>query len=124
MVVPAQIMRLLGHAGLRRILANHRAGGPRITFELEGEGDNEVEDIYGGIGTRRARKTKGGRKKFPAVPSEEGQRLMEGGIFGSSEYYRDRRMKRKSRLARRIMSRELGTDRSNSIQRTNALSQV
>ncbi|KAK4692550.1 hypothetical protein P7C71_g4678, partial [Lecanoromycetidae sp. Uapishka_2] len=50
--VPAQIMQLLGHAGLRRIFANHRAGGGGITLDLDEE-DNDDNDDPDTDGTRR-----------------------------------------------------------------------
>ena len=117
-------MRLLGHAGLRRILTNNRAGGTGITLQLGEDDDDESEDAYVGPGTRRRRKARDSKNSFPSVPSEEGRRLMDGGLFGSNEYYRDRRMKRKTRLARKLMSRESGTDRNESTHMTSAMSQV
>ena len=124
MAVPAQIMRLLGHAGLRRILANHRAGGSGIALRLGEEDENELEDGHGGLGARRRRRTKSWKDKYPSVPSEEGKRLMDGGTFGSNEHYRDVRMRRKTRLTKKLMDRELGTDRNVSTRMTSAISQV
>ena len=117
-------MRLLGHAGLRVILANHRAGGSDITLELDEEDENEGDDIQGGLGSRRRRRTKSWKNKYPPVPSEEGKKLMEGGIFGASEDFRDRRFNKKTRLARKLMTRELGTDCNEPKRVANALSQV
>ena len=104
-------MRLLGHAGLRRILANHRAGGSGITLELDGEDADDSEDWYGVPVTRRRRRTKSRKNTYPPVPSEQGKILMDEGKFGSNNYYRDKRVGRKTRLARKLVSRELGTDR-------------
>lgn len=117
-------MRLLGHAGLRRILANHRAGGTGITLELDGEDANGLEEEYGSLGSRRRRRTKDSKNMFPTVPSEEGKKLMDGGVFGTSEYYRDRRTRRKTRLARKLMGRESGTDQNGFTRTTSAVSQV
>jgi hypothetical protein len=117
-------MQLLGHAGLRRLLTRHRALGSGITLELDEEDQDGLEDGDNGLGTPRNRRARGSNKKFPPVPSEEGTKLMDGGNFGSSGYYRDNRMQRKTRLARRLMSRELGTDRYHSTQMTSAVSQV
>ena len=122
--VPAQLMRLLGHAGLRRLLTNHRTGGTDITLQLSGDDDDESEDAYIGPGTRRRRKVRESKNNFPPIPSEEGRRLMDGGVFGSNECYRDRRIKRKTRLARKLLSRESGTDPSESTRATNSMSQV
>lgn len=117
-------MQLLGHAGLRRILANHRAGGSGMTLQLDDEDEDEVEDGSSGLGNRTRRRAKGSKNRFPPVPSEEGKKLMDGGVFGSSEYYRDTRMKRKIRLAGKLMSRELGTDRNHLTRANAAVSQV
>ena len=116
-------MQLLGHAGLRRIFANHRAGGSGITLQLD-DGNEILDDGFGGLATRRRRRDKGSRKKFPPVPDEEGRKLMDGGVFGCNEYYRDITRKRNTRLARKLMSRELGTVRGHSTRAATAISQV
>lgn len=113
-------MQLLGHAGLRRIFANHRAGGSGITLQL----DEGLDDGLGGLPTRRGPRANGSSNKFPRVPSEEGKKLMDGGVFGSNEYYRDTTRKRNTRLARKLMSRELGTGRGQSTRTSSAISQV
>ena len=112
-------MRLLGHAGLRRVLAHHRVGGADITFDEDDEDD--IRDVFP---SRRRRKAKCQKNGYPPIPSEEGQRLMDGGTFGTSEYYRDRRMKKKTKLLRKLMSRELGADRNQSTRATSVISQV
>lgn len=117
-------MQLLGHAGLRRILANHRAGGSGITLELDEEDEDQLENGHGGLGSRPRRRAKGLKNRFPPVPSEEGKKLMDTGIFGSSECYRDNRIKRKTRLVRKLMSRELGTSRSDFTRANRAIAQV
>jgi len=116
-------MQLLGHAGLRRIFANHRAGGAGIPLDLD-EGDDDDTEGYGGVGTRRRRAGRRPKHRFPAVPSEIGQKLMDDGVFGSSDFYRDNLRKRKTMLARKLMSRELGTDRNHSTRAASAISQV
>ena len=116
-------MQLLGHAGLRRIFANHRAGGSGITLQLD-DGNEILDDGLGGLATRRRRCAKGSSNKFPPVPSEEGKKLMHGGVFGSNEYYRDTTRKRNTRLARKLMSRELGAGRGQSTRTSSAISQV
>lgn len=116
-------MQLLGHAGLRRIFANHRAGGSGITLQLDDR--NEIlDDGVGNPATRRRRHDKSSGKRFPAVPSEEGKKLMDDGVFGSNEYYRDRTKKNNTRLARKLMSRELGAGRSQFTRTPSAISQV
>ena len=58
--------------------------------------------------TRRRARGKGSKiNAFPPVPSEEGRKLMDGGVFGASQCYRDWR-KRKPRLANKLMMREFG----------------
>ena len=117
-------MRLLGHAGLRRILANHRAGGPGITLQLDGEDENDSEDWFGVPVTQRRRRTKSWKDRYPPVPSEKGKVLMDEGKFGNNEHFRDRRMRRGTRLVRRLMSRELGTDRHLDTRVASSVSQV
>lgn len=117
LVVPTQIMQLLGQAGLRRIFANHRASGSGITLQLDA--GNEVQnDSLGGW------RMKGSSNRFPSVPSKEGRKLMDGGTFGSNEYYRDICKKSNTRLARKLMSRELGTCSGQSTTTPSAISQV
>lgn len=104
--VPIQLMQLLGHAGLHRMVASHNDGGGGITLQID---------------DGRARSTK---NHFPAVPSEIGQKLMDGGVFGTSEYYRDSLRRKNKNLARKLMSRELGNDRNHSTRENSAISQV
>ena len=116
-------MQLLGHAGLRRIFANHRAGDSGITLQLD-DGNEIPDDGFGGLATRKRRRAKGSSKRFPPVPSEEGKKLMDGGVFGSNEYYRDITRKRNTRLGKKLMSRELGTGRVQSTRTASVISQV
>lgn len=116
-------MQLLGHAGLRRIFANHRAGRSGITLQLD-DGNEILDDGVGGLATRRRRRAKGSSNKFPPVPNDEGKKLMDGGVFGSNEYYRDTTRKANTRLARKLMCRELGTDRGQATSTASAISQV
>lgn len=114
----AQILRLLGNAGLRRILAQH--GGGLISLganDDDDEEDNDDDDDNGfgayssAFGSRRRRRRSAEENTPPPpVPSPEGQKLMESGTFGSNEYYQDALRKRKKRLAQKLMYRELGTD--------------
>ena len=117
-VVPTQIMQILGHAGLRQIFANH--ADDRVTLQIDQDG--LAEGL--GVGSRRRTRARRAKNKFPDVPSEEGQILMNQGIFGTSEYYRDRRTKRKPSLAKKLMSRELGDDREYCTRAPSAISQV
>jgi WD repeat-containing protein 23 len=45
-----------------------------------------------------------GNRRFPKVPSDEGRKLMESGVFGTF----DTRAPNRKALARRILDRELG----------------
>ncbi|KAI4206775.1 MAG: hypothetical protein LQ348_000843 [Seirophora lacunosa] len=100
----AQIMRLFGHAGLRNLFAPHTSANPPLDEDGEGNEDEEVENTY----SRLRRRTKRSSTSVPTVPSEFGQRLMASGTFGENQYYEDKLRKRKERLVRRLMYRELG----------------
>ena len=115
-------MQLLGHAGLRQIFASHRAGGSGITLSL-GAGNDSLDE-FSGPGTRSRRRAKASGKGYPPVPSEEGKKLMEGGCFGSTEYYRDTRRWKNMRLAKKLMNRELGIGRGQTTRTASAISQV
>ena len=121
-----QILQLLGHAGLRRIFANH--GGATFGLANLDEDDDEVDDgMEGGYGSmvgRRRRKRKTSKVEFPKVPSEVGRELMDSGLFGSNEYYRDVLRRKKQKLARKILSRELGLDIVQDRRGNKLLSQV
>ncbi len=112
-------MQLLGQAGLRRIFANH--GDSRAAAD-EDEAGEEVDTS--GFGTRRRRRTKRAKHPYPAVPSEEGTRLMRSGTFGCTEYYQDILKKKNKRLARRLLSRELGAERGQFGTQGQIISQV
>ncbi|MCJ1404199.1 hypothetical protein MMC11_007424 [Xylographa trunciseda] len=106
-----QILQLLGHAGLRRIFASH--GGASFGLADLDEDDDEDDSIEGGYGSmvgRRRRKRKVSTVEFPKVPSDVGRELMNSGNFGSNEYYQDILRRKKQKLARRILSRELALD--------------
>ena len=116
-------MQLLRHAGLHRTSASHQGDGSGIILQLD-DGNEILDDGFGGLATRRRRRDKGSGKKFPPVPSEEGKKLMDGGVFGNNEYYRDITRKRNTRLSRRLMNRELGTGGDQSTRTVSAISQV
>lgn len=97
-------MRLFGHAGLRNLFAPHTSANPPLDEDGEGNEDEEVENTY----SRLRRRTKRSSTSVPTVPSEFGQRLMASGTFGENQYYEDKLRKRKERLVRRLMYRELG----------------
>ncbi|KAK8204956.1 WD40-repeat-containing domain protein [Phyllosticta capitalensis] len=97
-----QIMQLLGHAGLRRIFADHTSGR---RAQVDDDEDSETDNTgYGGLCARRKRK---GRKAFEKPPSAEGRKLIASGTFGANERPLDS-YTRKKKLAYRLIHRELG----------------
>ncbi|KAF2488840.1 WD40 repeat-like protein [Lophium mytilinum] len=99
-------MRLLGHAGLNRLLARGHSSRIRQFAGIEDEDeDSEPDTGYGGVNPRSRRGR--GRKAFQKVPSDEGRALMESGNFGSNPRREDT-ITRKKKLQYRIMRRELG----------------
>ncbi len=112
-------MQILGHAGLRQIFANH--GEDSVTLRLD---QDDLAEGLGFFGSRRRTRARRAKNKFPDVPSEEGQILMNQGIFGTSAYYRDSQTKRKTSLAKKLMRRELGNDREYCTRAPSAISQV
>jgi len=119
-------MQLLGHAGLRQLLVEHTPGGAGIALDADDDEEEDVESAgFWGSTPRRTRKAKGGKKReFPPVPNEEGRKLMDGGIFGAGEDFRDRSRKKNKYLARNLMMRELGMGRYRGPKSTRAISQV
>lgn len=115
-------MQLLGHAGLRRIFANHTVAGSE---DPDADDDDDILGRSGGGSSgRRRRRTKGDPNRFPQVPSEDGRKLMDSGTFGSSEPWRDVLKKRQSKLARQLMYRELGIDGTHTTRANKVISQV
>lgn len=101
----------MGAARLLRILASSRLVGG---LGGQGLGDDDDDDDIQGWGFRglrpRARPDPPDPNRFPKVPSEEGRKLMDSGAFGKVEpvWTSLDLSKRKKRLARRILERELG----------------
>ena len=105
-------MQLLGHAGLGRIFASDfttRAAARRVRVDEDEEDDSDPGTGYDALGPRSSRRARRARGEalYEKVPSERGQELMNGGIFGSNTRKEDT-VKRKKRLAYNIMRRELG----------------
>lgn len=111
-ITRAQIMELLGNAGLGRIFAadfTTRAAARRVRVDDDDEDDSDPGtgyDMAGSRSSRRARRARG-EALYEKVPSERGQELMNGGLFGSNKRQEDT-VKKKKRLAYNIMRRELG----------------
>ncbi|KAF1933817.1 WD40 repeat-like protein [Didymella exigua CBS 183.55] len=107
-----QIMQLLGHAGLSRIFASDittRAAARRARTDGDNEDDSDPGTGYDAVGPRSSRRARRARGEalYEKVPSEQGQELMNGGLFGSNTRREDT-VRRKKRLAYNIMRRELG----------------
>jgi WD repeat-containing protein 23 len=99
-------MQLLGNAGLGRIFtADRPSRRGRLLHDNDDDLDSEPDTGYGGVAPRRRRGR--GRKAFQKVPSDEGRELMGSGTFGTNDRPEDT-MKRKKKLAYRLMRRELG----------------
>jgi WD repeat-containing protein 23 len=59
--------------------------------------------------------------RFPKVPSSEGRKLMDSGVFGTSDYD----LRPKKQIARRILDREIGLgDRIQRKRNNGVLAQV
>jgi WD repeat-containing protein 23 len=106
-----QIMQLLGHAGLGRILTSDftpRGGLRRRRIdEDEEEGGEDSSSNTGHDPRSRRRAGPRGRDMYEKVPNEQGEELMQAGNFGSNPRKEDT-IKRKKRLAYDILRRELG----------------
>ncbi|KAL8759576.1 MAG: hypothetical protein Q9199_000699 [Rusavskia elegans] len=105
-VTRSQILRLFGQHGLQDLFRTHHAnalGNPPLD-------DDEEDDGYTGRGSRRRRQGRPVPSRYPPIPSEEGRRLMSSGTFGETGFYEDKLRKRKDRLARRLIYRELGVN--------------
>jgi WD repeat-containing protein 23 len=107
-------MQLLGHAGLGRIFVSDftRRAARRVRVDEDEEDEEDDSDPgtgYDAVGPRSSRRARRARGEalYEKVPSERGQELMNGGIFGSNTRKEDT-IKRKKRLAYNIMRRELG----------------
>ena len=111
--VPARIVQMLGQRNLRQLLTRYRPGNQGTTLISEDEDDEDEEDggnIVEQEPRRRTRRQKPKNNQLPAVPSKEGRRLMNGGVFGASQCYKDKLRQRRPRLANRLMDRETGSD--------------
>lgn len=112
-----QILQLLGYHGARHIFGGHAAPGRGASAD-----DDDDEDGGNGRSSRRSgRRTKASSDEFPKVPSEFGKQLMDSGTFGSNEYYLERLERRKTKLASRLMRRELGLETDARRKRLNML---
>jgi WD repeat-containing protein 23 len=99
-----QIMQLLGHAGLGRIFAAGLHRHHHFQDDDDEEESSEPDTGYGDVAPKRRGR---GRAAFQKVPSDKGRELMNTGTFGSNDRTLDS-LKRKKKLAYRVMKRELG----------------
>lgn len=67
------------------------------------EDEDDAEEIFSRWGRRRRRPAKD-PNRFPKVPSPEGAKLMESGVFGVTDYNK----RAHKQLMRRMLERELG----------------
>ncbi|KAM0209794.1 hypothetical protein ACHAQI_006258 [Fusarium lateritium] len=65
----------------------------------------------------RRRRTPKDPNRFPAIPSEQGMKLMRSGVFGANDY----NFRAKKRLATRMLERELALGNREDRSRNNAL---
>ncbi|PQE13461.1 WD repeat domain-containing protein [Rutstroemia sp. NJR-2017a WRK4] len=90
-----QILRLLANTDIARL------------FRLAADDD---DDELSAIWSRRQRRERPDPDRFPKVPSDVGEELMASGDFGSNDTSgTDGQIKRRKRLARRILDRELAS---------------
>lgn len=104
----SQILRLLSRHGLQDLFRIHQANAltdPTQNDDLENGGNT-------------------GRGSYPPIPSEEGRRLMSSGTFGETGSYQGKLGKRKDRLARRLIYRELGVNQDSPGRANRLISQV
>ena len=108
LVTREQIFRLIRQPGSRRILQQNSL---RVLLNSLGENEDESsgdDDMLYSLGRRRRRRHPSARPAPPPVPSPAGQELMDSGTFGLSRNWQDDLRKRKKRMARTLMNRELG----------------
>ena len=72
-------------------------------FNDDDDDDDDAEHIFSRWGRRRRRPAKD-PNRFPKVPSVEGAKLMESGVFGATDYSK----RPYKQLVRRMFEREIG----------------
>ena len=100
--------------------------------EEEAADDSDDGDIYPGYGARRSRRRprrfEGDR--YPKIPSEKGQELMDSGTFGANDYcdhsacglpFSHTQMRKRRKLARRMFDREMGVEQRGRARALNSL---
>lgn len=91
-----------------------------------GDDDDDDDGEFAGLYSAWNRRRRGPPKdpnRFPKVPSEEGTKLMQSGVFGSSN--ESTHNSSRKRLARRMLDRELGLgDRRQRTRNSDLIAQV
>jgi len=95
------------HTELLRLIQQTGAGGLERLFGAINNGDDDDAGFHGLRFGRRRRDPY--LSDPPQVPSSYGRQLMESGVFGTHER-QENRIKKKKKLAARIMRRELGLE--------------
>ena len=83
--------------------------------------DDDDDDWFGGGGRRRRKRPKPKGDRFPKVPSEAGQALMNSGTYGMKDSHVDIRRRRRTNFNERLMWRRLGLDPRSSMRRQTRL---
>ncbi|MCJ1332970.1 hypothetical protein MMC10_009664 [Thelotrema lepadinum] len=122
-VTRAQILRLLGHTGLRRLLAQQGIRGPVLQGDDDEDNSIGLHGIFGS-GRPGRRRRKSSQIEYPPVPNPEGRKLMELGTFGQNEHYQDQLRMKKQRVSRILMERELGLKTEQVRRKNQAISQT
>lgn len=76
-------------------------------------GTHDDDEEYGGnypLRRRRPPRERPDPNRFPKIPSDEGAELMGSGDFGTNEIQATSTIRQQKKLAKRILSRELGLD--------------
>ena len=90
-------------------------------FRLRYDDDDEEPISSRRRGTRKSQKK---TYNLPAVPSREGRKLMDAGVFGTSRCYRDTLRRTNPRLAEKLAYRELGLSRQDLVKSASSVAQV
>ena len=97
--------------------------------EEDEEGDAYLSYGYGARRSRRSRRTFVG-DRYPPIPSREGQKLMDSGTFGTNDHcdhsacglpYSQTDMRKKRKLSRGMLDREMGVENRGRARALNAL---
>ena len=110
-------------------LFSSHGGLSRYVVEIlvrTGQGSRaEDQDVVGDhLGLRTRRRLRGRRQdgpNYPKIPSDEGTELMNSGVFGSPDPSQGSKIARRSKLASRLLDRELGLTQGSRTKNTNRL---